>query len=54
MRPFCSLVIFTIVGTFEKFLMETTRHATLPSPEEIEKALVAHEMKVVGPPLEVD
>jgi quercetin dioxygenase-like cupin family protein len=40
-------------GTFETFLMETTEHATLPSPEEIAAAFEAHEMTVLGPPLAV-
>lgn len=43
----------TPAGTFEEFILETTRHATLPSPEEVARAFAAHEMTVVGPPLSV-
>lgn len=38
-------------GSFEDFILETTRHPTLPTPAEIEQAFAAHDMKVVGPPL---
>jgi mannose-6-phosphate isomerase-like protein (cupin superfamily) len=41
-------------GTFEEFIRDTTRHPTLPAPEEIAKAFSAHNMTVVGPPLGVD
>lgn len=40
-------------GTFETFIRETARHATLPTPKEIEKAFADHGMTVVGPPLTV-
>jgi mannose-6-phosphate isomerase-like protein (cupin superfamily) len=41
-------------GTFEDFIRETTRHATLPTEQEIARAFEAHAMKVVGPPLPVE
>ena len=41
-------------GTFEAFIRDTARHATLPSAEEIAQAFAAHEMTVVGPPLSVE
>ena len=41
-------------GSFETFILDTAKYATLPSPEEIAKAFAAHEMTVVGPPLKVD
>ena len=40
-------------GSFEEFILETTRHATLPTPAEISAAFSAHEMTVLGPPLTV-
>ena len=51
--PGTLLTIVSPAGTFEAFILETTRHAQLPSPEEVEKAFAAHDMKVVGPPLDV-
>ncbi len=53
-EPGTLLTIVSPVGTFEDFLLETTRHPTLPPADEIEQAFAAHDMKVVGPPLEVD
>jgi quercetin dioxygenase-like cupin family protein len=47
------LTIVSPVGTFEDFLVDTTRYPVLPSPEEIAEAFAAHNMKVVGPPLDV-
>jgi hypothetical protein len=41
------------VGAFETFILDTTRHATLPTPGDVEKAFAAHGMKVVGPPLAI-
>ena len=41
-------------GSFETFILDTAKQATLPSPEEIAKAFAAHGMTVVGPPLKVD
>jgi mannose-6-phosphate isomerase-like protein (cupin superfamily) len=48
------LTIVSPAGTFEEFIRETTTHATLPTPREIELAFEAHGMKIVGPPLPVD
>jgi hypothetical protein len=52
-EPGTLLTIVWPAGSFEAFLLETTRHAHLPPPEEVEKAFAAHDMKVVGPPLDV-
>ncbi|RJQ49385.1 MAG: cupin domain-containing protein [Desulfobacteraceae bacterium] len=52
-QPGTLLTLVCPAGTFETFLRDTTRHANLPTPEEVEKAFEAHGMKVVGPPLEV-
>jgi mannose-6-phosphate isomerase-like protein (cupin superfamily) len=52
--PGSLITIVSPVGTFETFLRETTRHPTLPSPAEIERAFEANGMKVLGPPLKVD
>ena len=48
------LTIASPAGTFETFMQDTTRHAALPTPAEIEKSFAAHDMTVVGPPLETD
>lgn len=48
------LTIASPAGTFETFMEDTTRHASLPTPDAIEKAFAAHDMTVVGPPLKVD
>jgi mannose-6-phosphate isomerase-like protein (cupin superfamily) len=53
-EPGTLLTMVTPVGAFETFILGTTRHSTLPSPEEVEKAFAAHGMKVVGPPIAVD
>lgn len=53
-EPGTLLTIVSPVGTFEEFLLETTRHPTLPPAEEIEKAFEANNMKIVGPPLDVE
>jgi mannose-6-phosphate isomerase-like protein (cupin superfamily) len=53
-EPGTLLTIVSPVNGFEKFLMETTQHATLPSAEEIAKAFKEYDMEVVGPPLESD
>jgi mannose-6-phosphate isomerase-like protein (cupin superfamily) len=53
-QPGTLLTLVSPVGSFEKFILETTLYATLPTPEEVEKAFADHGMKVVGPPLEVD
>jgi mannose-6-phosphate isomerase-like protein (cupin superfamily) len=52
-QPGTLLTTVSPVGTFEKFIPDTTRQPTLPSPEEIERAFATHGMKVVGPPLAV-
>jgi quercetin dioxygenase-like cupin family protein len=52
--PGTILTAVSPAGTFEQFIRETTKHPTLPSPAEIEKAFAAHDMTVVGPPLSVD
>lgn len=49
--PGTLLTMVSPVGDFEKFILDTTRHATLPTQVEIEKAFTDHGMKVVGPPL---
>jgi len=41
-------------GTFETFIDETAKEATLPSPEEIAAHFAAHGMTVIGPPLAVE
>ena len=43
----------TPAGTFEEFIMATTRQASLPSWPEMERAFAAHDMQVLGPPLQV-
>lgn len=53
-QPGTLLTTVSPVGTFETFILDTTRHASLPTPEEVNKAFADHGMKVVGPPLEVD
>jgi quercetin dioxygenase-like cupin family protein len=53
-EPGTLLTLVSPAGTFEEFLLETTRHPNLPSEEEIAKAFAAHNMKVVGPPLDVN
>ena len=52
-EPGTLLTTVSPAGTFEDFILDTTKHPTLPSPEEVEKAFASHGMKVVGPPLEV-
>jgi mannose-6-phosphate isomerase-like protein (cupin superfamily) len=53
-QPGTLITVVSPVGPFEQFMRDTTRHAALPSPEEIEQAFEAGGMKVVGPPLQVD
>ena len=53
-QPGTLLTIVSPVGAFEKFILDTTKHPTLPSPEEIDRAFAAHGMEVVGPPLPVN
>ena len=53
-QPGTLITAVSPAGTFETFIRETTKHATLPPPEEVAKAFEAHGMTVVGPPLEID
>lgn len=48
------LTIASPAGTFERFMVDTTRHAALPREGEIAAAFAAHDMTVLGPPLPVD
>ena len=41
-------------GTFETFILETTKHATLPPPAEVAAAFAEHGMTLLGPPLAVE
>jgi quercetin dioxygenase-like cupin family protein len=52
-EPGTVLTTVSPAGTFERFILETTEHAGLPSPEEIAKAFEASGMSVLGPPLDV-
>jgi mannose-6-phosphate isomerase-like protein (cupin superfamily) len=52
-KPGTLITAVTPAGTFEEFIRETARFATLPSPEDIAAAFAAHGMTVVGPPLDV-
>jgi mannose-6-phosphate isomerase-like protein (cupin superfamily) len=52
--PGTLITAVTPVGTFETFLRDTARQPDLPTPDEVAKALAAHGMTVVGPPLSVD
>ena len=52
--PGTLLTMISPVGAFEDFILDTTRHPALPSPEVVENAFASHGMKLVGPPLEVD
>lgn len=51
--PGTVLTMVSPVGKFEKFILDTTKQPTLPSPEEIDRAFSEHGMKVIGPPLDV-
>jgi mannose-6-phosphate isomerase-like protein (cupin superfamily) len=53
-QPGTLMTLVSPVGSFETFLLETTKHSTLLSPEEVAQAFAAHDMTVVGPPLDVD
>jgi quercetin dioxygenase-like cupin family protein len=48
------LTLVSPVGKFETFILETTRHVSLPTPDEVAKAFADHDMQVVGPPLAID
>jgi mannose-6-phosphate isomerase-like protein (cupin superfamily) len=52
-EPGTLLTLVSPVGTFETFILDTTWHAALPAPDEVERAFAAHGMRVVGPPLRV-
>ena len=51
--PGTLLTAVSPAGTFETFIRDTTKLATLPTPEEVAKSFAAHGMTVVGPPLNV-
>lgn len=51
--PGTLMTMVSPAGTFEEFIMETTRCRTVPPPEEVAEALAAHGMTLVGPPLAV-
>ncbi|OHV13895.1 cupin domain-containing protein [Kushneria phosphatilytica] len=53
-EPGTLLTLITPVNTFEDFILETTRHASLPTREDIEHAFATHGMKLTGPPLELE
>ena len=53
-EPGTLITMVSPAGTFEDFILETTRHATLPTQAEVNAAFAAHDMTVVGPPLTVD
>lgn len=53
-EPGTLLTMVSPAGTFETFLRDTTRHATIPPDEDIQAAFTAHNMTVVGPPLPID
>ncbi len=52
-EPGTLLTTLSPAGTFETFILETTRHAQLPAPDEVARAFEAHGMSVLGPPLDV-
>ena len=52
-EPGTLLTVVSPVGDFETFIVDTTRHPTLPPREQVEQAFADHGMKVVGPPLAV-
>lgn len=52
--PGTVITVVSPVGTFEKFMHETTDYPTLPSEDEIAQAFADNNMTVVGPPLKVD
>ena len=51
--PGTIITIASPADTFETFLVDTTKHPTLPSEQEIANAFAAHNMTVVGPPLAI-
>ena len=52
--PGTLITIVSPVGSFEDFLLETTRHDELPSEEEITRAFEEGGMTLLGPALRVD
>ena len=50
-RPSLGMIDSMGAGTFEDFILDTTKHSTLPSHEEVERAFAQHDMRLVGPPL---
>lgn len=52
--PGTLLTTVSPAGTFEAFILETTEHDTLPSPDDVAAAFERHGMNVVGPPLKVE
>ena len=52
-EPGTLLTLVSPVGKFEAFILDTTRHPTLPPPADVERAFADHDMQVVGPPLDV-
>lgn len=53
-EPGTLMTAVTPAGTFEQFLRETTQASTLPSAEAIARHFAAHDMAVLGPPLDVE
>ncbi len=53
-HPGTLLTALTPAGTFETFIRDAARLATLPPPEEVARAFAAHGMTVVGPPLPIE
>jgi mannose-6-phosphate isomerase-like protein (cupin superfamily) len=53
-EPGTLLTMLTPAGTFETFILDTTKYSELPTPEEVAEAFSHHDMTVVGPPLHFD
>jgi quercetin 2,3-dioxygenase len=51
--PGTLLTTVSPAGTFEAFLIGTTRHTTLPSADEMAATFEKHDMTLLGPPLDV-
>lgn len=47
------LTTLSPAGTFETFILETTRTSEIPSPQEMARHFEQHDMTLLGPPLEV-
>ena len=52
-EPGTLLTVVTPVGSFEEFITGTTEHADLPPMDQIDAALTAGGMTLLGPPLAV-